>query len=149
MELQNLKSVKALKETFPVASFKDASAVLKAVTKWCDYLEKNEINNNVEEIKAKLKASGISLKELEYYIRELKTTKARADVAPKYRFVDVNGVERFWTGRGRTPRELVELMERDHTTKENYLIAKDATDTEENANNDGVNNQEENQAPQC
>ena len=48
--------------------------------------------------------------------------KKRGPMKPKYRYVDLEGIERTWTGQGMTPVQFSALMEATHTTKEDYRL---------------------------
>lgn len=50
--------------------------------------------------------------------------------ASKYMYVDVRGITRFWSGQGKLPTQLAELMARDGTTKDDYLREKAADKSE-------------------
>lgn len=73
-------------------------------------------------ILSQMKAKGIELSEFKHFVyaddldAKLKNSK--------YMYTDVNGITRFWSGQGKVPSTLVELMARDGTTKEDYLREK-------------------------
>ncbi len=48
--------------------------------------------------------------------------EGRRVMKPRYRFTGEDGVERTWSGQGKTPTALRLLMERDGTKKDDYLI---------------------------
>lgn len=56
----------------------------------------------------------------------------RGKMKKRYRFIGTDGVEYFWSGQGRLPKELVLVMQRDGTSKQDYLI-KDEEEQEEPA----------------
>ncbi len=73
-------------------------------------------------ILSQMKAKGIELSEFKHFVyaddldAKLKNSK--------YMYTDVNGITRFWSGQGKVPTTLAELMARDGTTKEDYLREK-------------------------
>lgn len=55
----------------------------------------------------------------------------RGKMKNRYRYIALDGTERFWTGQGRLPRELLRAMERDGSTnKEDYRIKSDAAEAQ-------------------
>lgn len=62
----------------------------------------------INKYKEQLKQDGISLAELN--LEAVEEKKTRAPLAPKYKFIDENGVEKFWTGQGRTPLALQKAL---------------------------------------
>lgn len=73
------------------------------------------------EILEKIKASDLPSDELaKIYNGDLNTALSNY----KYEYVDVNGIKRFWSGKGKMPLPLIELMKRDGTSKDDYLREK-------------------------
>ena len=74
-------------------------------------LEQAKFLESLNKYKEMLAQDGISADELASLLSNAPVErKSRKPIAPrpaKYKFVDVNGNEKTWTGQGRTPRELV------------------------------------------
>ncbi len=62
---------------------------------------------------------------------EQQPPRPRRKVEPKYRFY-VDGQEQTWTGRGRIPTALRDLMAAEGKSKEDYLINPEASDSDAN-----------------
>lgn len=62
----------------------------------------------LEEVKQILEQKGLTTEDLSAFlnITEVKEKKERKKAEPKYKFLDAQGKEKFWTGQGRTPKEL-------------------------------------------
>ena len=74
-------------------------------------LEQAKFLESLNKYKEMLAQDGISADELASLLSNAPVErKSRKPISPrpaKYKFVDVNGNEKTWTGQGRTPRELV------------------------------------------
>ena len=74
-------------------------------------LEQEKFLESLNKYKEMLAQDGISADELASLLSNSHVEKkSRKPIVPrpaKYKFVDVNGNEKTWTGQGRTPRELV------------------------------------------
>ncbi len=66
-----------------------------------------------------LKENNISIEDLMGYLG-VNVKKRKLKI--RYRYVGVDGLTYEWSGQGRTPRAMQQLIERDGTTKEDYLI---------------------------
>lgn len=86
------------------------------------------IEHYKEMLKKEFKGKDISDPEIAALLGK-KTKGPRRKIKPrpaKYKFVDENGVEKTWTGQGRTPKELV------GKDLSKYLIQLEITDEQEN-----------------
>ena len=57
----------------------------------------------IEEMKALLASEGLDIADLISANETEKSVSKRAPRPAKYKYMDENGVEKFWTGQGRTP----------------------------------------------
>ncbi len=57
----------------------------------------------IEEMKALLASEGLDITDLISATETEKTVNKRAPRPAKYKYVDENGIEKTWTGQGRTP----------------------------------------------
>ncbi|OOH91087.1 DNA-binding protein H-NS-like protein [Pasteurellaceae bacterium 15-036681] len=58
-----------------------------------------------------LAQDGISIEELALLLSGETIARKKRDARPaKYKFIDVNGNEKTWTGQGRTPREIQQAL---------------------------------------
>lgn len=67
-----------------------------------------ERNEKIEKYRALLLEDGIDPEELTAISSDKKLSKPRKERPAKYKFLDENGVQRTWTGQGRTPKALKE-----------------------------------------
>ena len=66
-----------------------------------------------------LRQSGISPDDFRTFIENGNMENAIQN--SRYVYTDLKGMKRFWSGKGKIPTDLAEVMERDGTTKEDYL----------------------------
>lgn len=78
----------------------------------------------LKQIKSLITQFGLTQNDLEGIENSVPATarEGKRVMKPRYRFTGEDGVERTWSGQGKTPTALRMLMERDGTTKEDYLI---------------------------
>ncbi|WP_200813402.1 H-NS family histone-like protein [Photobacterium malacitanum] len=78
--------------------------------------ENKEQEAKLQKYRDMLAAEGITPEELIALIGDSpKTKKKRAARPAKYKFVDENGDEKTWTGQGRTPKALQQLLDNGET----------------------------------
>lgn len=76
-------------------------------------LKRSKRLENVNKYKEMLAQDGLSIDELAELLSG-KTSKTQKTLSPrpaKYKFVDENGNEKTWTGQGRTPKALQQLLD--------------------------------------
>lgn len=117
--LSKLSNLRVLRAAAREASLEQLETVLEKVKTVIEEkreelkakeLEEQKFLEGLKKYKEMLAQDGISAEELAALLNgntETKVRKPRKPLAPKYKFVDANGNEKFWTGQGRTPRELV------------------------------------------
>ena len=75
----------------------------------------------IEQIKNIMSTYGITTDDLTKAFGSESSRKARS-MSPKYKYVDLAGVERTWTGQGKLPNALKQLLESNGKSKEDYRI---------------------------
>ena len=65
-----------------------------------------------------LQSEGINVDDFKSFISSDLDSKLKNS---KYVYTDLRGITRFWSGQGKTPTQLVEVMQRDGTSKDDYL----------------------------
>ncbi|APJ16727.1 H-NS family nucleoid-associated regulatory protein [Aeromonas hydrophila] len=115
--LLNIRSLRVAMRELSLEQVKEAHEKIEAI-----YLERLELaekeqaanaerQQKLAEFQAMLAQAGIDPTELVGSAPAATAAKAkRAPRPPKYRYVE-NGVERTWTGQGRTPKFLAEQLE--------------------------------------
>lgn len=131
MELKNLKNLRQLKAALKDASAQDIDEIiqkLKQVKEDIILAEKQRIESekvrtdSINSMLGKLDELNLTVDDL-LAARELKKEpKQKRVVPPKYRYTDLNGQEHTWTGQGKLPTALKELMELEEHDKEFYRI---------------------------
>lgn len=119
-----LKNGRSLKAAVNALTLEDAKNVLTKLQEFITQkveseqaaLEKEKARKElIEKYRSELKEQGISLEELGLTAKDVKERKARQPLAPKYKFIDENGKEKFWSGQGRTPRVIKAALEKGKT----------------------------------
>ncbi|MGL5214300.1 MAG: H-NS family nucleoid-associated regulatory protein [Aeromonas hydrophila] len=117
--LLNIRSLRAAMRELSLEQVKEAHEKIEAI-----YLERLELvekeqaaqaehQQKLAEFQAMLAQAGIDPSELVGSAPSTSTSAVKAKRAPrppKYRYVE-NGVEKTWTGQGRTPKLLAEQLE--------------------------------------
>ena len=127
MELTELLTKRAARKACADLSLSQTAKLIKVLNEVLE--EKKLKDQESEEEKASrakrleyLKA-GISKSELKTYAdEELSGKRPRRTMKARYRFTGTDGLTHEWTGQGKLPVELRKLIERDGTTKQDYLI---------------------------
>ena len=126
--LLNIRSLRAVMRELSLEQVKEAHEKIELIyLERLDQAEKEQAANaehlnKLAEFQAMLADAGIDPAELVGSAPAVATsTKAkRAPRPPKYRYVE-NGVEKTWTGQGRTPKFLAEQLEQGRQLDE-FLI---------------------------
>ncbi|MGL5110629.1 MAG: H-NS family nucleoid-associated regulatory protein [Vibrio ordalii] len=115
--LLNIRSLRAALRELSLEQLKEAHEKIEAIyLERLEQAEKEQAANaehrqKLAEFQAMLADAGIDPTELLGSAPAVAATKAkRAPRPPKYRYVE-NGVEKTWTGQGRTPKFLAEQLE--------------------------------------
>ena len=72
----------------------------------------------LEEYRQLMLEDGIDINELIGTVNNEPKKRKRAPLPPKYRFLDENGLEKTWTGQGRTPSLLKIKLDEGHSLKD-------------------------------
>ena len=115
--LLNIRSLRAALRELSLEQLQEAHEKIEAIyLERLEQAEKEQAANaehqqKLAEFQAMLAQAGIDPTELVGSTPAATTAKAkRAPRPPKYRYVE-NGVEKTWTGQGRTPKFLAEQLE--------------------------------------
>lgn len=73
-----------------------------------------EKNAKIEEIKELLAAEGLQIQDLVQLDDGIKQS-SRAPRPAKYKYRDIDGIEKTWTGQGRTPKAISDALKNDKT----------------------------------
>lgn len=129
MSLRALKNSRNLLAALREASLDDIDYIIQRLLEIKEKLKKDRLEDEMRKAKRQealnkamtfLNENNISIDDL---LRTKDVTKhKRAKFKIRYKYTDIDGVQRTWTGQGKTPTPLRLLMERDGTTKENYKI---------------------------
>ncbi len=114
----NLRSLRAASREMTLEQLQDALEKLQTVV-----IEREEVeaefeatekkrNEKLEKYREMLINDGIDPEELLASMGAPKTKSKRATRPAKYKFIDVDGSEKTWTGQGRTPSVIKEAIEK-------------------------------------
>ncbi len=84
-------------------------------------LSKKQDKLCLEQILSTLDKRNLTIDDLKLLL-EKKNKKPRRTMAIRYSYTDLNGERRIWSGQGKTPVALRELMAKTNTCKEDYRI---------------------------
>lgn len=87
--------------------------------------ENEEKKRHVEEIKKMMNDWNMSIEDLDErgMLNGYKTEKQKKrSIKPKYKYTALDGQELMWTGQGKIPNSLKQLMQEKGTTLSDYLI---------------------------
>lgn len=135
MDIKELKSIRAVRAALPDVTLGDLDEIIDVFNKLKDIIKKrqekeladiqkrNEDRNKVLEF---MKQNNISASVMSECLANASApVKTGKKLDPKYRYVDVNGVEGTWTGRGKMPKPFAQLLASNGKDKSEYLINKD------------------------
>lgn len=116
--LKALSNIRSLRVVARETSLSQMEAILEKLTlvveekreatKAQEYAEAQR-RERLKQYREMLAKDGVSQEELAALLDgvvEVKKREPRAKRPAKYKFIDVNGNEKTWTGQGRTPREI-------------------------------------------
>ena len=134
MELKQLKNLKTLRAVLDNCTEQEVDSIIEKLSSVKQEIHSREEKAKEEEIRERavmmevletLKNSNLTVDKLVSFSKELSDSKkidGRSTPLPKYRYTDLNGIERTWTGRGRVPVQMLEVMEKEGHDKDYYLI---------------------------
>lgn len=115
--LNNIRSLRAMAREFSVDVLEDMIEKFRVVTKERrdeeEQLQRQraEQQAKINALLAQMQADGISPEELLSIIpATARSVKKRQPRPAKYRFIDLNGETKTWTGQGRTPKPIAQAL---------------------------------------
>ncbi|MDH1798383.1 DNA-binding protein StpA [Citrobacter portucalensis] len=115
--LNNIRSLRAMAREFSVDVLEDMLEKFRVVTKERRYEEEQlqrqraEQQAKINALLAQMQADGISPEELlSITPATARSVKKRQPRPAKYRFIDLNGETKTWTGQGRTPKPIAQAL---------------------------------------
>lgn len=115
--LNNIRSLRAMAREFPVDVLEDMLEKFRVVTKERREEEEQlqrqraEQQEKINTLLALMKADGIEPEELlSMTTVTSRAVKKRQPRPAKYRFTDLNGEVKTWTGQGRTPKPIAQAL---------------------------------------
>ena len=115
--LNNIRSLRAMAREFPVDVLEDMLEKFRVVTKERrdeeEQLQRQraEQQEKINTLLALMKADGIEPEELlSMTTVKSRAVKKRQPRPAKYRFTDLNGEVKTWTGQGRTPKPIAQAL---------------------------------------
>lgn len=115
--LNNIRSLRAMAREFSVDVLEDMLEKFRVVTKERrdeeEQLQRQraEQQAKINALLAQMQADGISPEELlSITPATARSVKKRQPRPVKYRFIDLNGETKTWTGQGRTPKSIAQAL---------------------------------------
>lgn len=115
--LNNIRSLRAMAREFSVDVLEDMLEKFRVVTKERrdeeEQLQRQraEQQAKINALLAQMQADGISPEELlSITPATARSVKKRQPRPVKYRFIDLNGETKTWTGQGRTPKPIAQAL---------------------------------------
>ncbi|MCX8984389.1 DNA-binding protein StpA [Citrobacter portucalensis] len=115
--LNNIRSLRAMAREFSVDVLEDMLEKFRVVTKERrdeeEQLQRQraEQQAKIKALLAQMQADGISPEELlSITPATARSVKKRQPRPAKYRFIDLNGETKTWTGQGRTPKPIAQAL---------------------------------------
>lgn len=115
--LNNIRSLRAMAREFSVDVLEDMLEKFRVVTKERrdeeEQLQRQraELQAKINALLAQMQADGISPEELlSITPATARSVKKRQPRPAKYRFIDLNGETKTWTGQGRTPKPIAQAL---------------------------------------
>ncbi|ATF10183.1 H-NS family histone-like protein [Candidatus Enterovibrio altilux] len=125
--LLNLRSLRATARELTLEQLQEALKKLQAVviereeTEAEAYVAKKEHLDKIEQYREMLIKDGIDPEELLETLSGTKLKSKRASRPAKYKYIDIDGLEKTWTGQGRTPKAIKDSVNAGAKI-ENYLL---------------------------
>ncbi len=144
IELRSYKNVRSLRTLFKDATIDDLNEIIEKMIALKNEIEEEqrqemeadaERRQAFEELKKTLTDKNYSYEDFKQFMEGGVSKPARKTgtrkMTPKYRYTDLEGITREWTGQGKTPNALKQLMEQTGNDKSFYLIDKEEKPAEE------------------
>jgi DNA-binding protein H-NS len=133
MDFKYLKNSRNLKAFFKGATSKDIDSILEKLTSL--YIEVKDLEEKEEKAKKERIEflSGLlnTLDNHNFTIDDLASLKQaerkenKPKMEPRYCYEDVDGNTCYWSGQGKLPKALKEVMQRDNITDKSFYLIKD------------------------
>ena len=133
MDFKYLKNSRNLKAFFKGATSKDIDSILQKLTSL--YIEVKDLEEKEEKAKKERIEflSGLlnTLDNHNFTIDDLASLKQaerkenKPKMEPRYCYEDVDGNTCYWSGQGKLPKALKEVMQRDNITDKSFYLIKD------------------------
>ncbi|SPT68413.1 DNA binding protein, nucleoid-associated [Anaerobiospirillum thomasii] len=129
MSLRALKNARNLQAALRGATIEDIDSIIAKLQEIRSVIEEAELEESIKEAERKEKLE----QALEYLqvnnisVDDLVASKSlnkhqKLKFKPKYKYTDLDGVERTWTGQGKLPTHLRNLLEQTGKSKEDFRI---------------------------
>ncbi|MCL1603698.1 H-NS histone family protein [Succinatimonas hippei] len=129
-DLKNIRQLRAALRTCSVAEIADIAGKINVIQK-----EREKEEEKLQEaMKARERSVNNALSFLEKEDIDVydliaalnqKSVKKRGKMMPKYAYTDLDGINRTWTGQGKTPLALSKLMQKTGASLDDFLIRKE------------------------
>ena len=129
-DLKNIRQLRAALRTCSVAEIADIAGKINVIHK-----EREKEEEKLQEaMKARERSVNNALSFLEKEDIDVydliaalnqKSVKKRGKMMPKYAYTDLDGINRTWTGQGKTPLALLKLMQKTGASLDDFLIRKE------------------------
>lgn len=133
LNLKDLKNVRQLRAVLRTCTAAEIAEIAGKITEIQKEREKEEAKLQ-EAIKARERSVSNALSFLEKEDIDVydliaalnqKSCKKRGKMMPKYAYTDLDGINRTWTGQGKTPLALLKLMQKTGASLDDFLIKKE------------------------
>ena len=129
-DLKNIRQLRAALRTCSVAEIADIAGKINVIQK-----EREKEEEKLQEaMKARERSVNNALSFLEKEDIDVydliaalnqKSVKKRGKMMPKYAYTDLDGINRTWTGQGKTPLALLKIMQKTGASLDDFLIRKE------------------------
>ncbi len=129
-DLKNIRQLRAALRTCSVAEIADIAGKINVIQKEREKEEEKlqeamkERERSVNNALSFLEKEDIDVYDLIAALNQ-KSVKKRGKMMPKYAYTDLDGINRTWTGQGKTPLALLKLMQKTGASLDDFLIRKE------------------------
>ncbi len=137
MNFKYLKNFRNLKAFFKDATSEDVAFIIEKLTLLHEELKNEELKKRYEEEARRKFLTGLldSLDDHNLTVGDLLAMKNSSDkesrpkMKARYRYTDMNGEICVWSGQGKIPTALKEVMQRDGITDKNHYLIDEKDDS--------------------
>lgn len=129
-DLKNIRQLRAALRTCSVAEIADIAGKINVIQKEREKEEEKlqeamkTRERSVNNALSFLEKEDIDVYDLIAALNQ-KSVKKRGKMMPKYAYTDLDGINRTWTGQGKTPLALLKLMQKTGASLDDFLIRKE------------------------